>query len=533
MWGKTGGGSVATTGGAAPSGGTPAVGKRTLVEQVASAGGVHSPTVQRRNTTATPSEIPGSLPPASVAPPASEPVLDAEGNQIAEDGGHWHLARPPKSLPFPIAVGYRYQLLPINPNAAYAALRERLVAIQAEQLAYAVSLKGDMKYWFAKVYYFVTTHELAAIDAGKYLYPHMKMEEVAQFHAAYKTNLDAWQAGNKDKVEAHWKKAFASAEKENGGTWYKPRSMELMAALLPSMEAHIHFDLPRALAACYVLHYAGIPGTSVNDFKSDFDAMSPVFDKAQASLLGDVKESTWTIDPGHYGGVQDLGFPFIFSVPQEREHTFEKASKLAAARGVGKSNKAFIADMRAETTGAHPFSGQADFDVDGTDVGDAFDWMHQPGARRDPVAPGPSYETALAPPAFPEKLYFLQGRGEGEDKLEQAIRDDQDLAPYKALAQWTRNVRDAEIYLEGHASLEGIEVENKNLASTRAFLVKHFMWHHGADDTNNRIVDAGKGTAGASATPEWRYVLVKLTRTGTGRQQHRTPNTNLPSEVAK
>ena len=206
---------------------------------------------------------------------AVHPRLDAEGNEIVEHGGHWHLAWPPKSLSFPIAGGYRFQLLPINPNASYTALRARIVAIQAEQLAIANSLKGDMKYWFAKVYYFVTTHELAAIDAGTYLYPHMKMQEVVQFQAAYKSNLDAWQAGNKAKVEAHWKAAFGAADSENGGTWYKPRSMELMNALLPSMQAPIRFDLPRAIAACYVLHYAGIPGTSIGDFKADFDGMGP------------------------------------------------------------------------------------------------------------------------------------------------------------------------------------------------------------------------------------------------------------------
>ncbi len=50
--------------------------------------------------------------------------------------------------------------------------------------------------------------------------------------------------------------------------------------------------------------------------------------------------------------------------------------------------------------------------------------MHQPGAKKDPAAPGPSYEAAPAPPSFPERLYFKQGRGQGDDMLEQGIRDD-------------------------------------------------------------------------------------------------------------
>ncbi|HEY0992897.1 MAG TPA: DUF5995 family protein, partial [Kofleriaceae bacterium] len=451
-----------------------------LLDQMAGSGSGSAVQRKKVNTTTTPEGTPDAAPPASIAPPDSEPHLDSEGNKIVEDGGHWHLAEPPKALKFPIASGYKYQLLPINPNAAYTALHARVVAIQAEQLAYATSLKGDMKYWFARVYYFVTTHELASIDAGLYLYPHMKMQEVAQFHAAYKANLDAWRAGNQAKVEAHWKKAFAAAESEQGGTWYKPRSMELMHALLPSMQAHIRFDLPRALATCFVDHYAGIPGTGIGDFKPDFDAMGPVFDKAQVSLLGEIKDDTWIIDPGRFGPVQDAGFPFIFNVTTEREHTFEKAQRLSTGMRKGETNAEFLKTMRANTKVAHPNSGADDFSVDGSDVGGQFDWMNQPGAKPDQAAPPPTYEAAPAPPSFPDRLFFKQGRGQGEDKLEQAIRDDQDLAPFKALAEWTRKVRGAEIYLEGHASAEGEDYDNETLAGSRAFLVKYFMWLCGA-----------------------------------------------------
>jgi len=504
-----------------------------LLDQMAGSGSGSAVQRKKVNTTTTPEGTPDAAPPASIAPPDSEPHLDSEGNKIVEDGGHWHLAEPPKALKFPIASGYKYQLLPINPNAAYTALHARVVAIQAEQLAYATSLKGDMKYWFARVYYFVTTHELASIDAGLYLYPHMKMQEVAQFHAAYKANLDAWRAGNQAKVEAHWKKAFAAAESEQGGTWYKPRSMELMHALLPSMQAHIRFDLPRALATCFVDHYAGIPGTGIGDFKPDFDAMGPVFDKAQVSLLAEIKDDTWVIDPGRFGPVQDAGFPFIFNVKTEREHTFEKAQRLSTGMRNGETNAEFLKTMRANTKVAHPNSGADDFSVDGSDVGGQFDWMNQPGAKADQAAPPPTHEAAPAPPSFPDRLFFKQGRGQGEDKLEQAIRDDQDLAPFKALAEWTRKVRGAEIYLEGHASAEGEDYDNENLAGSRAFLVKYFMWLCGADADNNKFVDVGKGEAGATPKPEWRFVLIRLNNRGTGRQQHNTPNPNLPSEVAR
>lgn len=69
-----------------------------------------------------------------------------------------------------------------------------------------------MKYWFAKVYYFVTTRERQFVTASKYEYPHMKLQEVIAFHTTYKVNLDHWKAGNKDQVEAQWQEAFSAAE---------------------------------------------------------------------------------------------------------------------------------------------------------------------------------------------------------------------------------------------------------------------------------------------------------------------------------
>jgi hypothetical protein len=187
--------------------------------------------------------------------------------------------------------------------------------------------------------------------------------------------------------------------------------------------------------------------------------------------------------------------------------------------------------MRRQAKGAHPFASDNDFAVDGTDVGDQFNWMNQPGAVPERAAPAPGYQPALPPPSFPEMLFFKQGRGQGDDRLEQAICDDQNLLPLKALAAWTRKVRDAEIYIEGHASAEGETVDNATLASMRAFLVKSFLWHCGADNKHNRVVDVGKGEVGATARPEWRYVAVKIVKPGTSRQQYNVPNPNLPSEA--
>ncbi len=481
------------------------------------------------NHTTTPTAAPAAVPDDTTAAPSSEEHKDDEGNTIQKSNGHWYLAEEPKTKAFP-AAGGRHELYPINPNASFAALHAAVVAAQAEQLAFSKTLKGDMKYWFCKVYYFVTTHELAAIAAGTYQYPHMKLQEVLSFHATYKANLTAWEAGNKGKVEAQWREAFSAAE--NGKHWYDTRSVEIMHALLPSMQAHIRFDLPRAIASCYVTHYAGIPGTSIGDFLPDFNAMGPVFDAANASLLPEIKADTGVLDPGRYGTLQDIGFPFLFNVPMERQHTWEKATALSGAMGAGMTGGAYERNMRNMTTGAHPFSGSDDFEVNGENI-TGTDWMHQPGAKADAAGPADHLEPAVAPPPFPERLYFKLDHPHTGEKLENAIRDDQDLAPYKALAEWTRQVRTAELYLESHVSSEGPELHNQELTGRRLGSVQNFMYMCGADFDNNNLNQAAVGPAGAEPKQEWRYVMVAVRSNGTGRQEHHTPNANLPSEVNK
>ena len=107
-----------------------------------------------------------------------------------------------------------------------------------------------------------------------------------------------WRSGAKGKVESNWKAAFGAAEAMNDGSYVRTKAMEIMAALLPSMEAHIRFDLPRAVAAVYERNYAPIPGLSLALFKPDFDAMSVVFELAAADLSPEIKAACWMVDPG-------------------------------------------------------------------------------------------------------------------------------------------------------------------------------------------------------------------------------------------
>lgn len=494
-----------------------------------------APAVARRklNTVTTPEELPTDVPPESIAPPSDEPHYDAEGNEIVQTrGGRWLLKESPTSLSFAIKAPYKHELLPINPNAAFSALRARCVAIKAEQKDYADSLGSDHKKWFALVYHYVTTHEIEAIDAGAYQYPHMKMQEVIAFHQAYKTNLDNWTAGNQAEVEDHWRIAFSTAEYHNGGDWLAPRATEIFLALLPAMQAHIRFDLPRAIAAVFTTHYAGIPGTSLSDFRADFDAMGPVFDQAQASILPDIKREAFWFDPGSWGWLQEGVSPFLFHVGIERDITWEKTGLLAGGMASGQSNSVMEARMRGRIGTAHPNSGSGAFEIRGDNIS-GFDWQGQPGGvPADPSAPGPVQEPAPEPPAFPEQLFFKLAKPKfNEERLERAIRDDQDLAPYRDLALWTAEVSGAKIELEGHASSEGSELSNLDLSARRAWLVEYFMFRIGADVWHNSFEQKSVGEDGAASDPEWRYVRVRVVDRGHGKQQHNAVNPNLPGEV--
>ncbi|NJM06668.1 hypothetical protein HC891_11515 [Candidatus Gracilibacteria bacterium] len=371
----------------------------------------------------TPNTLPDGPLPGAIAPVDTSENVDAEGNRITRaPSGRWHLTALPQNLHFPLASGTKPELLPLNPNAAFEALHVRCQAVQAQQLANAERLRGDMKYWFAKVYYFVTTYELEAIANGVYQYPHMKMQEVILFNETYQVNLAQWEQGAHDRVESNWREAFAAADDENGGTWYLPGSKEIGNALLPSMEAHIRFDLPRAMASAYRTHYAGIPGTAIDDFQADFYRMGPVFDEAQAALLPEMDEYTYGFDPGSWGPVRDTVFPFMFHVGMEREHAWERAEYLATQRRARADDVA--RGLHNSQTARHPLQ-TALFDVDGAEIQD-YKWMQQPGEQPDPQPPGPRHLPAPSAPTL-RRIYFRYDRPRGAENLEEAVRPDQDL----------------------------------------------------------------------------------------------------------
>jgi hypothetical protein len=474
----------------------------------------------------TPAFPPGPPIPGTIGPTRDESI-DVEGNRIARAarGNRWYLSAELAQPSFPHAPGYRFELLPLNPTASYHALRSRCEAIRDEQLRNAEGLRGDMKYWFAKVYYFVTVNELAAIDAATYQYPHMKMQEVILFHATYQQNLNHWLAGEKDRVEANWRASFSQAESA-GGDWMLPRSKEISNALLPSIEAHIRFDLPRAIAAVYDTYYSGIPGTSMQDFWQDFSNMGPVFERAADALAPELESESYWLDPGDWGWMRDALFPWFFHLGLEREMAWEKAEAISRMRGVGL--EAMDRSIRAEMTAMHP--NLEPFEV-GDETVSGYDWLNQPGIPMQAPGPLPIAPPAHEPPDLPAKLYFRLALPRGDEALEDAVRSDQDLRPLLLLALWTRSVRNAEIQLEGHASSEGEEAMNISLSAARAELIQFFLWRAGADLDNNRIRVVPMGEVDAKRGSEWRYVTIRVSGNPEEKRQVWSPAEGVPAEA--
>lgn len=335
-----------------------------------------------------------AAPAAGATAPAPVPstTTDNEGNTV-DPTGRPHLAALPADRshqvfsrnPLPAA-------LPPNPLAAFTALRTQVQVAAAEQLIMATGLRGDMKYWFARVYQHVTQHILETVDAGAYVYPLAVLAEAVAFHATYRANLDAWRSNHHDQVEHNWRVAFAEAESVNDGSWYRFRSQEILNALLPSMEAHIRFDLPRAIAAVYEQNYAGIPGVTLDTFHGDFDRMGPVFDAATVDIQTEIDAECWGFDPGDWHWAEDLGFPFLFGIATERQHAWEKAGAIVRGHGQGITTRAGMQNrVRGEMTARHPMrsdpvTGNDDFAIS-TSWGrgratqeevDDYDWNHQP-----------------------------------------------------------------------------------------------------------------------------------------------------------
>ena len=161
-------------------------------------------------------------------------------------------------------------------------------AILDAQRAIAASLKGDGKYWFSKLYVFVTEEQLKHARTPDVEVPEWVLRIIPAFHRYYVQNLDRWSAGDHERTEAHWRRSFAVMDRADDD----PR--ETMRGMLLGAKAHIEEDLPRAFADVYLAHFHN--RASFARFRADFLSMGTLFERASLRLLEELPKS-W-LPPG-------------------------------------------------------------------------------------------------------------------------------------------------------------------------------------------------------------------------------------------
>jgi hypothetical protein len=199
----------------------------------------------------------------------------------------------------------------------------------------------DARYWFAKVYSYVTEGELEDSAAGAFYYPSYVMQCVRYFDQIYQDNVKAADTGGN--VEEHWKRAFEVCADEDG--YVGPDILDFLTgdlykavrSLVISMQAHIRYDLPRAEAWVFQSYYGHMAGASMGDFEPDFMSMMDVFERAAAKMNTEIADLHHLPADMMPRSMQDLAMSSWFDADMatERAVTWERAQELGPQGLVG------------------------------------------------------------------------------------------------------------------------------------------------------------------------------------------------------
>jgi hypothetical protein len=233
----------------------------------------------------------------------------------------------------------------------------------------------DFRYFFAKVYSYVTQNEIDFVEKAAYLYPSYVLRSVLYFEKIYEDNFNAWdkqKAGASSVApEEHWKIAFQRADESQKrvalaeammlGPQMTPEAasgaamhymmtsvLESVRALTEGMKAHIRWDLPRAEAWVFNQYYASHSGVAMTDFQTDFMSMAGVFDNAGRQMQDDMAEKLGI--PVNLMPVlaQDTSMRHLFDADMatERADTWRRAQIIQPRSGSGP----YSGDMSGDVT---------------------------------------------------------------------------------------------------------------------------------------------------------------------------------------
>lgn len=235
-------------------------------------------------------------------------------------------------------------------DAARAALQR-----QRERTAKLVDQGNvtDFRYFFARVYSFVTENELKFAESRAYYYPSYVMASVLYFEQIYHDNFEAFSSGAR--VEQHWRAAFEQMARnyqmvevlrqqmlrpgpggDPGGVataYLSSLVMGSLRSLVAGMQAHIRADLPRAEAWVFNSYYRHMPGVTLDDFRTDFMSMSGVFDNAGREMNAHLSELLSLPLDRVPQLIQDTSMRHFFDADMstERADTWRRAQELSAA----------------------------------------------------------------------------------------------------------------------------------------------------------------------------------------------------------
>lgn len=245
----------------------------------------------------------------------------------------------------------------VEDEAQYQALlsQARMALDRQRQRAAGYLERGnlrDYRYFFAKVYSYVTEYEIAFCESKAYYYPTYVLKCVLYFEKLYDDNVRAFDRPGA-RVEDHWRQAFettagaqrraedaydmllqAREPEERGGLALHAVTQSMLGAvesLTASMLAHIRFDLPRAEAWVFNQGYRSMTGVQMSDFAHDFMSMSGVFDRAGEAMLPDMANKLAARVGLIPRMVQDTLMTYIFGadMASERADTWRRALALS------------------------------------------------------------------------------------------------------------------------------------------------------------------------------------------------------------
>lgn len=232
------------------------------------------------------------------------------------------------ALPGPGFVDDLHELPALDREAERVLCEQRTLA---DRLAQA----RDPKYWFTRVYQYVTEAQLEGCREGRVTHCAWVMRLISRFHAYYTENLRRWMGELPGLAESHWQLAFR--EMESGAAGRRGAGARTVRGLLSGVAAHIEDDLPRALAEVYRRHYAG--RCSYVRFRADYLLMAGVFQRASERLIAEMPRGfipllyLRALTPMLPLELQDEILNRYYDVPRRRRQAFDRGERLSGWPG--------------------------------------------------------------------------------------------------------------------------------------------------------------------------------------------------------